>query len=101
MSTGAGSRIRTLSSCQAVITRTVSVHVTWNTVEGATGYLLEVEERTREGWTAILRKVVAEPVARIELEPADPRLGDFRWRVRTVVGKRGGRSSAWQTFGVR
>jgi hypothetical protein len=81
--------------------KTVSVHATWTAVEGATGYLLEVEERTREGWAAILRKVVADPLARIELEPADPHNGDFRWRVRTVIGKRGGRASSWHTFSVR
>jgi hypothetical protein len=81
--------------------KTVSVHATWAPVEGATGYLLEVEELTSQGWAAMLRKVVLEPLARIELTPADPRNGDFRWRVRTVVGKRGGRASAWLTFSVR
>jgi hypothetical protein len=80
---------------------TVRVDLEWSRVEKATGYLLEVEERTGDAWTPILRRVVADPKAAVELEPSNPRLGDFRWRVRSVVERSGGRASPWRSFGVR
>jgi hypothetical protein len=75
--------------------------LSWTPVDGATGYLFEVEERTGGTWTPILRKVVASSDVRIEIAPANGVGGEFRWRARSVVGKRGGRAAPWWTFTLR
>jgi hypothetical protein len=79
----------------------VRIDLEWLPVDHATGYLLEVEERTADTWTRILGRVVSDSKASVEIEPADPRHGDYRWRVRSVVGRKGGRASPWRLFSVR
>jgi hypothetical protein len=79
----------------------VRVDLAWLPVDQATGYLLEVEERTADTWTRILGRVVTDAKASVEIEPIDPRHGDYRWRVRSVVGRKGGRASPWWLFKVR
>lgn len=76
----------------------VVVEATWWPVEGATGYLLEVEEVSEGTWVGVERRVVKATRAVIDLEPLGGKAQDFRWRVRTVVGRRGGRPAAWAIF---
>ena len=78
----------------------VHADLTWGAVPNATGYLLEVEESVDGTWMPILRKVVKEPKAVLEIEPTGG-VGTYRWRVRGVLGRRGGRASAWATVVVR
>ena len=78
----------------------VHADLTWGAVPNATGYLLEVEESVDGTWMPILRKVVKEPKAVLEIEPTGG-TGTYRWRVRGVLGRRGGRASAWATVVVR
>lgn len=79
----------------------VVVEVAWSPVAGATGYLLEVEEVADGGWVAVERRVVKGAKAVVDLETVAGRATDFRWRVRTVVGRRGGKPSAWAVFHAR
>ena len=79
----------------------VVVETSWEAVEGATAYLLEVEELTDGVWVAAERRVVKGTRAVVDLEPAGGKAQDFRWRVRTVVGRRGGRPAAWAVFHAR
>ena len=81
--------------------KTLTVELAWSEIATATGYVVEVEERVGDAWTPILRKIVKSAAISVEIEPADPRNGEFRWRVRTVVGRRGGRAAAWRTMHVR
>jgi len=76
----------------------VVVEVNWNAVVGATGYLLEVEEVAEGAWVAVERRVVKGTRAVVDLETLGGKPADFRWRVRTVVGRRGGRPAAWAVF---
>lgn len=79
----------------------VVVILSWTAVPGATGYLFEVEERVGDAWKPILRQVVANADVGVEITPGNGRGGDYRWRVRSVVEKRGGKASAWWTFTLR
>ena len=81
--------------------KTVNVGMSWAEAAGASGYLVEVEQRVADGWSPILRKIVKGGGVSVEIEPADPRDGEFRWRVRTVVGRRGGRAAPWRSIHVR
>jgi hypothetical protein len=85
-----------------VLASATSVHatLTWGAVANATSYLLEVEEAVDGNWMPILRKVVTAPEAVLEIEPTGG-VGTYRWRVRGVLGRRGGRASAWATVVVR
>jgi hypothetical protein len=80
--------------------KVVHADLGWTAVGGASGYLLEVEESVDGTWMPILRKMVREPKAVLEIEPVNG-TGDYRWRVRAVVGRRGGRATAWSTVLVR
>ncbi len=88
---------------QGVMTGGASVVVllSWKSVPGATGYLFEVEEKRGDAWAPLLRRVVARADVGVEITPGDGHGGLFRWRVRSVVDKRGGRASAWWTFTLR
>ncbi len=79
----------------------VTFTLSWTAVEGADGYVVEISESGPEGWQALLRKVVRSPTVTVELEPGTPDSADLRWRVRSTVGTRGGRASAWQTIHLR
>lgn len=79
----------------------IVVAATWDAVEGATGYLLEVEELAGGVWVAAERRVVKSTRAVVDLEPRESKTQDFRWRVRTVVGRRGGRPTTWAVFHAR
>ena len=81
--------------------KTVTVDLAWVEIAGASGYLVEVEERVADGWSPILRKIVKGAGVSVEIEPADPRNGEFRWRLRTVVGRRGGRAAPWRSIHIR
>ena len=81
--------------------RLLTVDLAWGELAAATGYVVEVEEHVGDAWTPILRKIVKSAAISVEIEPADPRNGEFRWRVRTVVGRRGGRAAAWRAMHVR
>ncbi len=70
------------------------VRLTWNSVRGASGYLLEVEEQVDGAWKPIIRKPLSEPTTLLDLTPAS-RGSDYRWRVRSVVGRKGGRAASW------
>ena len=78
--------------------KAVQVELAWNAVPGADGYLLELEERLGEQWSPILRKVLPGAGAKIEIVPAEATGGHYRWRVRSVVGRRGGRAAPWSSF---
>jgi hypothetical protein len=88
---------------------TAVVILSWTPVDGATGYVVEVEERVPVvsggapgvTWSPILQKAVTPSDVSIEIAPANGVGGEFRWRVRTLVGKRGGRAAPWWTFTLR
>jgi beta-lactam-binding protein with PASTA domain len=88
---------------------TAVVILSWTAVDGATGYVIEVEEQspTTSGgapavtWLPILQKAVVPSDVSVEIRPANGVGGEFRWRVRTLVGKRGGRAAPWWTFTLR
>ena len=79
----------------------VVIETSWQPVAGATGYLLEVEELTDGVWGPAQRRIVKGTSAVVDLEPSGGRAQDFRWRVRTVVGRRGGRPASWAVFHAR
>ncbi len=79
----------------------VVVETTWEVVAEATGYLLEVEELADGVWVGVERRVVKGTRAIVDLEPTGGKAQDFRWRVRTVVARRGGRPTAWAVFHAR
>jgi len=78
--------------------KAVQVELAWNAVPGAEGYLLELEERLGDAWSPILRKVLPGSGVKIEIVPAEATGGHYRWRVRSVVGRRGGRAAPWSNF---
>lgn len=73
---------------------------TWTAVDGADGYLLEVDEQTADGaWLGVSRvraKRTAEIVTVERLDPRTPRA--LRWRVAALVAGRPGPFSAWVTL---
>ena len=81
--------------------KTLTVDLSWGEVASATGYVVELEERVDDRWSPILRKIVKVAAIGVEIEPADPKNGEFRWRVRAVVGRRGGRAAPWRAIHVR
>jgi hypothetical protein len=78
----------------------VHAELAWTAVADVDGYLLEVEESVDGTWMPILRKTVREPKAVLEIEPVNG-ASTYRWRVRGVAGRRGGRAAAWSTLDVR
>jgi hypothetical protein len=71
------------------------VQLTWDAVRGATGYLLEVEQSVDGAWKPVIRKPVPGATILVDLVPSSPSGSEFRWRVRSVVGRKGGRAATW------
>lgn len=78
------------------VSKVVRADLTWTPVAGADGYLVEVEESVDGAWTPILRRVVREARVSVEIEP-EAAGASYRWRVRSVSGRRGGAAGAWRT----
>ena len=78
-------------------TATVAAGFTWQAVEGATAYVLEIEEQAANGsWIQSVRKPIRKTAAMIELERLDTQNArPLRWRVRAVVNSTQGNPSAW------
>lgn len=75
---------------------TLGMAFMWSKVTGATAYLLEIEERTPDGWLASARKPVRATAATLELVRLDTETKRaFRWRVRAVVDGKQGPPSDW------
>ncbi len=86
---------------QIPIAPSVSVELSWEPVAGATGYLIEIEELVGPAWTPRERRIVKAAKALAQIEPSQPTATDVRWRVRSVVGRRGGRPAPWVVFHLR
>lgn len=89
------------SESRIPISPSVSVELTWEPVAGATGYLVELEEAVDDAWTPLQRRIVKAPRALAQIEPSHPTATTLRWRVRSVVGRRGGRPAPWIVFHLR
>ncbi|MEZ6008778.1 MAG: hypothetical protein R3F05_13575 [Planctomycetota bacterium] len=78
----------------------IDIGFTWSAIDGADGYLLEVDEQTADGaWLGVSRvraKRTAEIVTVERLDPRAPRA--LRWRVAALVAGRPGPFCAWTTL---
>jgi hypothetical protein len=73
----------------------------WTTVQGADGYMLEVQEWSGTAWVEQYRTITRTTSLALDLQPTRGGAVDLRWRVRTAVGRRGSRPSAWQAIHLR
>jgi hypothetical protein len=68
---------------------------------GADGYVLEIQEWNGSAWVEQYRKILRTTSLALDLQPSRAGAADLRWRVRTAVGRRGSRPSAWQGIRLR
>jgi beta-lactam-binding protein with PASTA domain len=78
--------------------RTLALGFSWQPVESADAYVLEIEERGPGGWLPSVRKPARAAATTVELERIAPQASDVRWRVRAVVAGREGSPCAWVTL---
>jgi hypothetical protein len=77
---------------------TLLLGFSWLPVDGAGGYLLEIEERGAGGWLASARKAVRSTATTVELERLAATAGELRWRVRAVLAGQEGSPCDWVTL---
>jgi len=90
-----------IAPCEGTVVpkqRALLLGFAWLPIDGADGYVLELEERGPDGWLASVRKVARMTATTVELERLAATPGELRWRVRAVVAGREGAPSTWVTL---
>ncbi len=92
--------IAPLAGTSLPTTATLDVGFMWTPVEGADGYLLDVEEQDADGgWIGVARRRAKRPADTLTIERLDAREArPIRWRVAALVSGRPGPFSAWVTL---